>query len=297
MAAFQAGRPIPTVQAGLGEPDAVPDAAGPLGEGGRPEALWLRHVAPATDPAVRLLCFAHAGAGASSFNGWARRLPAEVGLVKVQLPGREDNRKRPPFTQMEDLIPALFTQVESLLDRPLAIYGHSMGALVAFEVTRALRRRGKDLPLALFVSGRRAPHKPLRRVLLHRLPESELVAHLRKMGGTSHALLTKPKWRQRFLPTMRADLQLSDIYNYREEAPLSCPLYAFLGEDDNEMHREDWEAWSEQAGGEFARGLLPGGHIFSQEVQAILVDKITIVLMSNLKTRPVLSSGCAVGRK
>lgn len=262
-----------------------------IGEDGWRDAgpSWLRYAPGAESAPVRLLCFPHAGAGASSFNGWPRHLPADVGLVKAQLPGREDNLARPPLTTMEELIPELFAQAGPLLDRPLAIYGHSMGALVAFELTRKLRRRGCRSPLALFVSGRRAPHKPLRRTLLHRLPEPDLVAHLYKMGGTSPALLEKPKWRQRFLPTMRADLELSDIYSYREEPPLACPLHAFLGETDDEMHREDWEAWSEQAAGDFARCLLPGGHIFSQEAQAMLVRKIAAVIAAKpMGTAPAL---------
>jgi medium-chain acyl-[acyl-carrier-protein] hydrolase len=243
-----------------------------------PSGSWLRRLSPRDDAGMRIICFPHGGAGASSFNGWFRHLPNEIELVRVQLPGREDNNERPAFTRMEDLIPELFNQVHPLLDRPLAIYGHSMGALVAFELTRALRRNNCPLPVALLVSGRRAPHKPLRRVLLHVLPEADLVAHLRKMGGTSADLLVRPKWLERYLPTMRADLQLSDIYHYRDEPLLTCPIHAFLGEEDNEMHREDWEAWSEQAGGEFSRTLLPGGHVFSQSTQAILVSLITKVL-------------------
>jgi len=123
---------------------------------------------------MRIVCFPHAGAGASSFNGWFRHLPDDIELVRVQLPGREDNNERPAFTRMEDLIPELYGQVLPLLDRPLAIYGHSMGALVAFELTRALRRNNCPAPVALLVSGRRAAHKPLRRVLLHVLPEADL---------------------------------------------------------------------------------------------------------------------------
>jgi len=242
------------------------------------DQAWFRGVPRNRKPLVRLLCFPHAGAGASSFNGWPKYLASDIDLVKAQLPGREDNAALPPLTRMEDLIPELLPQVETLLDAPLAIYGHSMGALVAFETVRALRRRGHGLPVALFVSGRRAPQKPLRRVMLHELPEDGLVAHLRKMGGTSSAILESAKWRQRYLPTMRADLQLSDIYRYREEAPLACPLYAFLGERDDEMHREDWEAWSEQAAGAFERRLLPGGHIFSANEQALLAGRISEIL-------------------
>ncbi|KVE37922.1 MULTISPECIES: thioesterase II family protein [Burkholderia] len=240
----------------------------------------LRHAPSEGIARVRLLCFAHAGAGASSFNGWPQYLRPDIHLVKAQLPGREDNNATPPFTEIEPLIAHLLPQLDPLLDRPLAIYGHSMGALVAFEITRALRRHRNVQPVALFVSGRRAPHKPLRHPFLHRLCDADLVAHLRNMGGTSADLLDKPKWRDRFLPTMRADLQLSDIYDYRDEPRLACPLYAFLGEEDHEMYREDWESWIDQADGHFERALLPGGHIFSLPVQALLVARIAEILDS-----------------
>ena len=224
---------------------------------------------------MRLLCFAHAGGGASSFNGWRRALPDWIELVKVQLPGREDRREIAPYSQMEELIPSLFPHVQALQDLPLAFYGHSMGALVAFEVTRELRRRGYA-PLALAVSGRRAPHRPLRQSqMLHSLAEQALVDRLLALEGFPPALLGNRRWRDHYLPTVRADLCLSDVYTYRAEPGLSCPLYAFLGNADNLVVREDWEAWSEVASGEFRRHLLPGGHFFAKEAQAKLIARLT----------------------
>lgn len=243
---------------------------------------WFRTAADVDSAAVRLLCFPHAGAGASSFNGWSRHLSQQIQVVKAQLPGREDNTKLPPFTRVDLLIAALMPHVLPLWDRPVAIYGHSMGALVAFELVRAIRRRGLRLPVAFIVSGRRAPHKPLRHPFLHSMADTDLISHLEQMGGTTLALLAKPKWRNRFLPTMRSDLELSDLYEYGPEAPLACPVYAFLGSNDREMYREDWEAWSEQAGGHFERHLLPGGHIFSLEVQAQLAAKIGEIVTRQL---------------
>lgn len=248
-------------------------------------ASWIRHGPAPAHARLRLLCFPHAGAGASSFNGWIRYLPQHIELVRAQLPGREDNCAGGPFTCMDHLVPKLFGHLAPLFDRPLAIYGHSMGALVAFEVVREMRRQGLDPPIALFVSGRRAPHKPLRRTMLHRLSDADLVAHLSNMGGTSPALLSAAKWRERYLPTVRADLELSDIYQYRIEAPLQCPVHALLGEDDDEMHRVDWEAWSEQASGYFRRTLVPGGHVFSQAQQAVLVASISETLTELLETK------------
>lgn len=208
----------------------------------------------------------------------------------MQLPGRADEPSQRPFTRIDDIMTALFPQVMGLLDRPIAIYGHSMGALVAFELTRELRRHGYAMPVALFVSGRRAPHKPLRNILLYNLPEPALVVQLRKLGGDASIFLNNARWRRHYLPTIRADLQLSDVYTYRDERPLECPLYAFVGEADDLMHREDWEAWSEQAGAEFCRWLLPGGHIFDRGAQAQLIAKIADILTAKL-TRGVPAAG------
>lgn len=241
-------------------------------------ATWLRRAAGDADPAVRLLCFPHAGGGASSFNGWRRALPDWIELVKAQLPGREDRKDIPPHTRIDDLISELFPHVEVLLDRPLALYGHSMGALVAFELARELRRRGHEL-LALFISGRRAPHRPLPPLsAMHDLPDHELVDRLRSLGGMMPELLNNRRWRDHFLPTIRADLRLSDVYSHQEEPGLACPLHAFLGSHDNLVVREDWEKWEKVAAGEFTRCLLPGGHFFAREAQVELITRLTAII-------------------
>ena len=239
---------------------------------------WLRRSAADADPAVRLLCFPHAGGGASSFNGWRRALPDWIELVKAQLPGREDRKDIAPHTKIEDLIPELYPHVEGLLDRPLAIYGHSMGALVAFELARELRRQGHAL-LVLFVSGRRAPHRPLPPFhAMHDLPEEELVERVQSLGGMLPELLSNRRWRDHFLPIIRADLRLSDVYTYSEEQGFDFPLHAFLGSHDNLVVRADWEKWEKVAAGEFTRCLLPGGHFFAKEAQAELITRFTAII-------------------
>ncbi len=195
---------------------------------------------------------------------------------------------QPAFERIEPLIDYLFADLGPLLDGPLVVYGHSMGALVAFEFVRRMRATTGRLPVALFVSGRRAPHKPMRHPHLHSMPEEDFLAHLRQMGGTPDSLLDRRQWRERYLPTMRADLKLSDVYSYHDEPPLACPLHAFLGEDDHEMYREDWIAWKEQAGGAFSCRLLPSGHIFSAAVQSDMLRRmieLTVALVPTLRAQ------------
>jgi medium-chain acyl-[acyl-carrier-protein] hydrolase len=257
---------------------------------------WLRFSAGDPDPAVRLLCFAHAGGGASSFNGWRRELPGWIELVKAQLPGREDRREEAPHTRVHELIAELIPHVQAMLDRPLILYGHSVGSLVAFELTRELRQRGLPSPLALIISSRRAPHRSLRdEHLLHSLPDDVLAGRVYDLGGVLPGMLDDLKWRGHFLPRIRADLCLSDTYVYREGAPLACPLHTFIGEHDNLVVREDWERWSEHAAGVFTRRILPGGHFFSREGQAELLGEI-IRITTALVARPAQSPAQPVAR-
>lgn len=243
---------------------------------------------------MRLLCFPHAGGGASSFNGWRRELPGWIELVKAQLPGREDRRADPPHTQVHELVAELVPHVQAMADLPLVIYGHSVGSLVAFELIRELRRRGADLPLALIISSRRAPHRSLRdEHLLHSLPDDVLAGRVRDLGGIPSGMLEDSKWRGHFLPRIRADLSLSDNYVYPETARLDCPLHTFIGEHDNLVVREDWEAWSEHAGGEFTRRILPGGHFFSREGQAELLGHV-IRIVSSVLPQPASAAATAV---
>ena len=249
----------------------------------RNPSAWLRRSPGDAPPAVRLVCFPHAGGGASSFNGWRPRLPGWIELVKVQLPGREDRRECAPVTRIEDLIPSLLPQIRELLDRPIAFYGHSMGALVVFELARELRREGHAPPVAVLISGRRAPHRPLPPShAMHDLPDHDLVKRLLGLGGVPPALLSSPRWRDRYLSLIRADLRLSDVYTYRPGPALACPIHAFLGRNDNLVVREDWEAWSEVAEGEFSRQLLTGGHFFDKTGTTELITRLTEIMAGTL---------------
>lgn len=235
---------------------------------------WLRRAAASVDPVVRLLCFPHAGGGASSFNPWRAALPDWIELVKAQLPGREDRGSEAPHTRVSALVADLFPHVEDLFDRPLVIYGHSVGSLIGFELTREIRRRGRPAPLALIVSSRRAPHRRLRdEHLLHSLPDDVLAGRIEDLGGVPGGMMQAEKWRSHYLPRIRADLSLSDTYVYTDSARLSCPLHAFIGEVDNLVVREDWERWADQAGGEFSSRVLDGGHFFSREGRAALIGE------------------------
>lgn len=234
---------------------------------------WLRPRQPSPASLMRLFCCAHAGGGAAAFNSWARFLGV-CEVIKVQLPGREDNWERPPARTVSELLPGLLLHLASLLDRPFAFYGHSMGAIVMFELTRELRRRGFGLPLVLFVSGRRAPQLPLSHVPLFSLSDDALLEQVRGMGAASLEMFGKARWRERFFPTLRADLEVSDRYSYRAELPLACPIHAFGGADDSTVKPHEWQAWGQQTSAGYVGRMLSGRHFFDKEGQSTLLRHI-----------------------
>jgi medium-chain acyl-[acyl-carrier-protein] hydrolase len=238
---------------------------------------WIRHPPgqrDGTEAPFRLFCFHHGGGGASSFNAWYRLLPSSVEMFRVQLPGREDRLREALIGNIHGVLEGLVPQLSPLLDRPAAFYGHSLGAIVAFEAVRRLRRNGDPLPKALFVSARRAPHFPLSHPPFGRATEDELVAYLASMGGMPDALLKKPHWRNQLLPIIREDLNISDLYVYREEPRLPCPITFFEGVSDPWVKPFERQGWRVHTSSEFNIVALAGGHFFSREEQAAIVSEI-----------------------
>jgi medium-chain acyl-[acyl-carrier-protein] hydrolase len=226
-------------------------------------APWLPFHRPRADSRLRLFCFPYAGAGASLFRPWAEVLPAGMELCAVQLPGREARLSEPPFTSMLALMGALDEALAPLLEeRPFAFFGHSLGALLAFELTRHLRRRGGPVPRYLFVSGAPGPGLPRSGPPLHALPEPEFLQAVRLLSGGSDAVLGNAEFADVWGRLMRADLQLAETYQLLPEPVLDVPIAAFGGVADPTVSREELATWSEQTRGGFSQHMLPGGHLF-----------------------------------
>lgn len=236
---------------------------------------WLRHEASAA--AVRLVCLPHAGAGAASFTRWLELFPPAISAVRVQLPGREDRAAEPPLRRVRDAVDALLPQITRLTDARVALYGHSMGALVAFELARTLSAAG-DPPAHLFISGRRAPHRPASTVPIHHLPDDAFVAELEAMGGTGGTVSRNPAFRRYALQLIRADLELCEEYIYWPEPKLQCPITAFYGTDDPVVAVDEIEAWEMQTDAAFAVQAFPGDHFFHQRHRATIVANMAEAL-------------------
>ncbi|HEU0299177.1 MAG TPA: thioesterase II family protein [Longimicrobium sp.] len=244
---------------------------------------WIVRPRPSPRARLRLFCLPHAGGGASAFRGWADALPPEVEVCPVQLPGRENRVAEPAFDRVPPLAQALADAVEPLLSLPFALFGHSNGALIGFELARALRARGRPGPVHLFASGRRAPDLPSGRPPTHHLPDAEFLAELQELGGIPPQVLEHPELMAVLLPTLRADVAIHETYEFREQPPLPCPVTAYGGLTDPKVSREQLQAWGRHTGGPFTMRLFPGGHFYLQEERTAVLRVLSADLHAVLR--------------
>ena len=255
---------------------------------------WIVRSKP--QPYLRLFCFPYAGGGASVFRLWSDKLPSEVEVCPVQLPGRENRLREPAFTHLTLLVRALDQALRPYMDVPFAFFGYSMGALISFELARYLRKTRSPGPLHLFVAAHRAPQLPQAHPDLHRLPETAVAGSgvisifdaLDRLGGTPTTVRQHVELMQLMLPTLRADFALCETYIYSYDAPLSCPITAFGGELDTHVSLASLPAWREQTQGSFMLNILPGNHFFLHSQQQLLLQAISqdlATLLENLHPR------------
>jgi len=214
---------------------------------------------------LRLFCFPYAGAGALIFRKWSDGLPADIEVCPIQLPGRGTRLTEPPFTMLSCLVEALARVLDPLLDKPFAFFGHSLGALIAFELARQIRRHHGVHPVRLFASAGRAPQIPHRTPPIHNLADKEFLAELRRLNGTPRELLDHEELMEVMLPILRADFALYETYLYSNEPPLNCPISAFGGVQDRRVSASDLEAWRSQTSASFSLRMFPGDHFFLKE--------------------------------
>ena len=238
---------------------------------------WLvrtkaRQVSP--PPRLRLFCFPYAVGGASIYRTWSSYLPEDIEVCPIYLPGRESRFNEPAFTRVSPLVRVLAHVLRSYLDVPYALFGHSMGALISFELARYLRQARMPEPTHLFVSAHRAPQLPDMQPSLSNLPDSAFLEQLAQYGGTPHEILQQTEFLQMMLPTIRADFTLCRDYSYDDEPPFAYPVTAFGGIDDRTVSEQELQAWREQTQSNFALHMFPGDHFFLREHARELVQYI-----------------------
>ncbi|MGC9539625.1 thioesterase II family protein [Streptomyces sp. UG1] len=238
-------------------------------------SLWLRRPAPRAAASICLVCFPHAGGSAAFYTAWARLLPPHVELVAVQYPGRQDRLAEPAAQSMDELAGAVAEALRvDRPDRERVLFGHSMGASVAWETALRLEASGTT-PRHVFVSGRPGPRRQ-RPGGVHLRDDDGLAAELRRLDGTHAELLDDPEVRAVLLPSVRADYRLIETYRPDPTARLRCPLTALTGDRDEEAPVADVAAWSTATEGAFGSLVLPGGHFYlvpqAERVVAAVVD-------------------------
>ncbi len=239
---------------------------------------WVVRTEPNPAARLRLICFAHAGGGSSAFADWPRALPDDVEVCAVRLPGRESRIFQPAYTDVEDLLPDLTAALADHCRPPYALFGHSMGALIAFSFARRLRELGAPAPDHLVVSGRRAPQLAHNRPLIHHLPQDQFLDRIRELGGTPESLLADARVMRLVLPGLRADFQLNDCYTHRPQEPLPVPITAFGGRADPHVDPEGLAAWARQSTGAFTMRMFDGGHFFLHSAQQEVLHELSRLL-------------------
>ncbi len=248
---------------------------------------WFAAPAAHAPGRPRLFCFPFAGGGAAFFRGWNAALGPSIELVPALLPGREGRFREAPVDSFDELVERLHAALPPHGEAPFALFGHSMGAVLAFEIARRLRSAGAAAPIALFVSGARAPKFRLGHTPPPEPTDEQLLEQLRQVNPAAGSPLDTPEARTLLLPALRADTRAYRNYVYRPGAPLDVPVFAYGGEDDPQVGPHHLEAWSEHTRAAFSMRLFPGGHFFLRShaldfLRALAAD---LALQSSAATR------------
>ncbi|WP_285747611.1 alpha/beta fold hydrolase [Lentzea sp. NBRC 105346] len=246
-------------------------------------ASWLTSFADVSDPACELVCFPHAGGGSSVFQTWHQHTDA-LRVSAIRLPGRESRLREPAIADLGELVEALATALVRLPEKPYAFYGHSMGALVAFELTRKFRALGLPLPRGLFVAGMDAPQQ-LDLDRAHDLPRDELVAWLIGVNGLSPEVLEYPALIDLMLPTIRADLAVVEDYDFQQQPPLPVPIHVLRGRADVQVTVEGCDGWSALTDAGCRVTDFDGDHFFVEQREKDIVRLIEADLIAERAQR------------
>ena len=250
---------------------------------------WIRRFAPAEDAAVQLVCLPHAGGAATAFVPAARALAPEIDVLAVQYPGRQDRFPEPVIEDIADLADAVAAELRPWCDRPLALFGHSMGAVVGYEVARRLENAGLG-PLGLFASGRRAP-STVRERTEHWRDDRALIESMRQMAGTGDEVLADESLLPMVLKGVRGDYKAVETYQPDYGPPLACPIQVLSGSGDTQTSPEENRAWERHTTADCRLQEFSGGHFFVFDDLPSVLDVVRPRLREWMAARARRDSG------
>jgi surfactin synthase thioesterase subunit len=246
----------------------------------RVKGQWLIRPRPNPQAELRLFCVPYAGGAAGVYRRWHELFPREVEVCAVELPGRSTRASELPFVRLAPLVSALADAIEPERDRPFALFGHSLGGLIAFELARLFRRRGGRQPRHLFISATPAPGRPRSRPPVHTASDAEVKRHLHALNGTPRELLEDDEFMEMIIPIVRADFAVLETHEHRDEPPLEVPLSIFGGVHDREVNLTALNGWVRQSTAFPQLRMLQGDHFFlhgaAEEIVAAVVDDLRI---------------------
>lgn len=234
---------------------------------------WVRRFHPSPDAHTRLICFPHAGGSATFYFPVSRAMSPVLDVLAIQYPGRQDRRAEPCVDDLRKLADLVVDELHPWIDRPVVLFGHSLGATLAFEVALTLRREGIT-PLGLFASGRRAPSRH-RDERVHLADDDQLVADLKRLSGTESQMLDDDEVLRMILPAMRSDYRAAETYRYQPGPKLDCPVVALVGDDDPQVTIDEARAWGEHTTAGFDLRVFTGGHFYLNTHAAAVMNAIT----------------------
>ncbi len=236
---------------------------------------WFINMSPAFKSGLRVFCIPNAGGGPALFRTWSQDLPAAIGVFPILLPGQGSRLRDRVPTQVSELASNLTTAIEPYLDEPFALFGFSMGALIAFELARNLRQSGLPQPLHLFVAARRAPQTSDLSLPLHQTPDSEFIQTIQaRYGAIPSAVMQDTEMMSIFTPILRANYTMLETYQYEQQLPFDFPVSAFGGTRDPTTGEGQLKAWEELTSNGFTYHMYEGEHFFIHQHQSKVLEVV-----------------------
>jgi surfactin synthase thioesterase subunit len=250
---------------------------------------WILRTAPRLDARITVYCLPYAGGGASGYREWPHILPLWAEVAAVQLPGRENRIVEPPRVDVAEIAAVIAADLDERATAEYALFGHSMGGLLAFEAARLLTDGGRHVPTYVGISAASYPPSYRRPTAVSELPDSELLAWAAGLGGASGSALANPQLQELILPALRADCAWLEEYVLHPGPPLTCPLSVFAGEQDEEAPLEWLEGWKSETTGQFRLRRYPGGHFYLVSRLSAVLGDLTMDLSARLTAKDSLA--------